>query len=76
MPPTDRAHRSKPGLHVLRDIDLATLAEFIDWGPFFQTWDLAGSFPEDPRRPAGRRDGARVFADAQAMLQTISEKNG
>jgi 5-methyltetrahydrofolate--homocysteine methyltransferase len=36
----------KPGLHVLRDVDLATLAGFIDWGPFFQTWDLAGSYPK------------------------------
>jgi 5-methyltetrahydrofolate--homocysteine methyltransferase len=36
----------KPGLHVLRNVDLTTLADFIDWGPFFQTWDLAGSYPK------------------------------
>ena len=36
----------KPGLHVLRNIDLSTLADYIDWGPFFQTWDLAGSYPK------------------------------
>jgi 5-methyltetrahydrofolate--homocysteine methyltransferase len=66
----------KPGLHVLRDIDLATLAEYIDWGPFFQTWDLAGSYPEDPRRRGRRRSGARTSSPtAQAMLeQIIAEK--
>ena len=31
---------------VLPDLDLAVLAEYIDWGPFFQTWDLAGSYPK------------------------------
>jgi 5-methyltetrahydrofolate--homocysteine methyltransferase len=42
-----------------RQVDLATLAEFIDWGPFFQTWDLAGSYPKILDDAAGRRDGAR-----------------
>jgi 5-methyltetrahydrofolate--homocysteine methyltransferase len=60
-----RPSRRKPGLHVLRDIDLATLAEYIDWGPFFQTWDLAGSYPKILDDAAGRRDGARSLADAQ-----------
>jgi 5-methyltetrahydrofolate--homocysteine methyltransferase len=31
---------------VLRNQDLAELANFIDWAPFFQTWDLAGRFPD------------------------------
>uniref|UniRef100_UPI0035B06E89 methionine synthase n=1 Tax=Accumulibacter sp. TaxID=2053492 RepID=UPI0035B06E89 len=61
----------KPGLHVLRDIDLATLAEFIDWGPFFQTWDLAGSFPKILDDPLVGETAREVYADAQKMLHTI-----
>jgi 5-methyltetrahydrofolate--homocysteine methyltransferase len=59
---------------VLRDIDLATLAEFIDWGPFFQTWDLAGSFPKILDDPLVGETAREVYADAQKMLQTIIEE--
>jgi 5-methyltetrahydrofolate--homocysteine methyltransferase len=65
---------NKPGLHVLRDIDLATLAEFIDWGPFFQTWDLAGSFPKILDDALVGETAREVYADAQKMLQTIIEE--
>jgi len=34
------------GRRVFKNFDLAELARYIDWGPFFQTWDLAGPFPE------------------------------
>ena len=65
----------KPGRHVLRDVDLATLAEYIDWGPFFQTWDLAGSFPKILDDDVVGEAARSVFADAQAMLaQIIAEK--
>jgi 5-methyltetrahydrofolate--homocysteine methyltransferase len=43
------------------DVDLAELVDYIDWGPFFQTWDLAGRFPEDPRRRGRRRDRPRAL---------------
>src|SRR5690606_28934438 len=33
------------GRREFRNVDLATLAKYIDWGPFFQTWDLAGAYP-------------------------------
>ena len=33
------------GRRVFKNVDLATLARYIDWGPFFQTWDLAGPYP-------------------------------
>jgi 5-methyltetrahydrofolate--homocysteine methyltransferase len=33
------------GRRVFKNVDLAELANYIDWGPFFQTWDLAGPFP-------------------------------
>jgi cobalamin-dependent methionine synthase I len=38
---------AKPALGIQAfDIDLAELVDYIDWGPFFQTWDLAGSYPK------------------------------
>ena len=63
------------GLHVLKDIDLATLAEYIDWGPFFQTWDLAGRFPAILDDAVVGETARGVYADAKAMLaQIIGEK--
>lgn len=61
----------KPGLHVLREVDLATLADYIDWGPFFQTWDLAGSFPKILDDAIVGETARSVFADAKAMLDKI-----
>ena len=66
---------AKPGLHVLRDVDLATLAEYIDWGPFFQTWDLAGAFPKILDDEVVGETARSVFADGKAMLEKlIAEK--
>ena len=66
---------AKPGLHVLREVDLATLARYIDWGPFFQTWDLAGSFPKILDDTVVGEAARSVFADGKAMLeQIISER--
>ncbi len=66
---------NKPGLHVLREIDLATIAEYIDWGPFFQTWDLAGRYPQILEDAVVGETARSVFADGQAMLkQLIAEK--
>jgi 5-methyltetrahydrofolate--homocysteine methyltransferase len=59
------------GTKSFRAYDLKTLAEYIDWTPFFQTWELSGRYPEildDPRQGEAAR---QLFADAQAMLQTI-----
>ena len=47
------------GTRVFENCDLAELARYIDWTPFFQTWELKGRYPEDPRgREAGRRPRA------------------
>ncbi len=62
---------AKPGLHVLREVDLATLAEYIDWGPFFQTWDLAGAFPKILDDAVVGETARSVFADGKAMLEKL-----
>jgi len=62
---------NKLGITALGDLDLATIAKYIDWSPFFQTWDLAGKYPrifDDTRIGEQAR---QVFADAQAMLEKI-----
>ncbi|WP_282958452.1 vitamin B12 dependent-methionine synthase activation domain-containing protein, partial [Denitratisoma oestradiolicum] len=59
------------GVIVLRDIDLATLARYIDWGPFFQTWDLAGSYPKILEDATVGEAARNVFRDGQEMLTQI-----
>jgi 5-methyltetrahydrofolate--homocysteine methyltransferase len=61
------------GTRVLKNYDLAAIAERIDWGPFFQTWELSGPFPailEDPVVGAAARN---VYAEGRAMLKRIVE---
>ena len=59
------------GTRVWQDWDLAELARYIDWTPFFQTWELKGVYPkildDEKQGPAARQ----LFADAQAMLEKI-----
>ena len=62
---------ARPGITVFDDYDLAELVTRIDWGPFFQTWELAGRFP-DILDDATVGEAARsLYVDAQAMLQRI-----
>ncbi len=59
------------GRRVIRNIDLAELLPFIDWTPFFQTWDLAGKFPAILTDEVVGEEATRVYNDAQAMLKKI-----
>ena len=61
------------GRRVFRNYDLAELAHYIDWGPFFQTWDLAGAFPAILDDEVVGEQARKVYADAQAMLKKIIE---
>jgi 5-methyltetrahydrofolate--homocysteine methyltransferase len=63
------------GVRVLDNFPLATLREFIDWSPFFHTWELKGVYPrilDDPRQGEQAR---LLFTEANALLDTIVEKN-
>ena len=59
------------GRRHFRNVDLATLANYIDWGPFFQTWDLAGPFPAILTDPVVGESASNVYREAQAMLKKI-----
>ncbi|MDP2369739.1 methionine synthase [Rhodoferax sp.] len=61
------------GRRVFKNFDLSELARFIDWGPFFQTWDLAGPYPAILRDEVVGAEATRVFADAQALLKQVIE---
>ncbi|MBY0454374.1 MAG: methionine synthase [Burkholderiaceae bacterium] len=62
-----------PGRRLFKNFDLNELAAFIDWGPFFQTWDLAGPYPAILSDAVVGAEATRVFADGQAMLKKIIE---
>ncbi len=59
------------GRRVFKNFDLAEAAKYIDWGPFFQTWDLAGPYPAILDDEVVGEQARKVFADAQAMLRKI-----
>lgn len=63
------------GVRVFEDYDLNELVEYIDWTPFFISWDIAGKYPaifDDPKRGEAARN---LFDDAQKLLkQMIEEK--
>ena len=61
------------GRRVFKNFDLAELARYIDWGPFFQTWDLAGPFPAILKDEIVGTEAQRVFSDGKRMLQRLME---
>ncbi|GGY51725.1 methionine synthase [Pseudoduganella albidiflava] len=61
------------GRRLFRNVDLALLAQYIDWGPFFQTWDLAGPFPAILTDEVVGEAATKVFEEGQALLKRIIE---
>ncbi|HEY9210721.1 MAG TPA: methionine synthase [Methylotenera sp.] len=59
------------GRRVFKNIDLSLIAQYIDWSPFFQTWDLAGPYPAILTDKVVGEAATKVFAEAQAMLKKI-----
>jgi 5-methyltetrahydrofolate--homocysteine methyltransferase len=59
------------GARVLDDWDLADLARYIDWTPFFQTWELKGRYPAILKDEKQGEAARQLFDDAQAMLKRI-----
>jgi 5-methyltetrahydrofolate--homocysteine methyltransferase len=59
------------GVKVLKEFDLATLAKYIDWGPFFIAWEMPGKFPEVLSDKIFGVEATRLFNDAQKLLEKI-----
>ncbi|SFK90823.1 methionine synthase [Lysobacter sp. cf310] len=69
-PPAPR----QPGLHVFDDYPLAELVDYIDWTPFFNTWELAGRYPAILTDEVVGAQASELYRDARAMLKRIVEE--
>jgi 5-methyltetrahydrofolate--homocysteine methyltransferase len=62
------------GTRVLRDVPLATLRPYIDWSPFFLTWELKGKYPRILEDRELGEPARKLFDDAQELLQRIMDE--
>ncbi|MCB9740178.1 MAG: methionine synthase [Deltaproteobacteria bacterium] len=62
---------ARPGITPIDDVSVATLRDFIDWTPFFQTWELRGAYPAILQDAQQGETARTLFAEAQAMLDRI-----
>jgi 5-methyltetrahydrofolate--homocysteine methyltransferase len=61
----------QPGLASLKNYPLEKLVPYIDWAPFFQTWDLVGKYPAILEDPVVGEAARNVFRDGKAMLDRV-----
>jgi 5-methyltetrahydrofolate--homocysteine methyltransferase len=59
------------GNKVFTNYDLKEIAEYIDWTPFFHSWEMKGAYPKILKDPERGIEATKLFNDAQAMLQKI-----
>ena len=59
------------GVHKFDSYPLDKIAEYIDWSPFFQAWELSGRYPKILQDAVVGEEARKLFADAQAMLKKI-----
>lgn len=82
-----RANRFKPdwqkynppvpkhtGIMMLSDYDLSELRKYIDWTPFFQSWQLAGKYPQIFNDPIVGVEAKKLWNDAQELLDRIIDE--
>jgi len=63
---------ARPGLHVIDDVTVEQLAEIIDWTPFFQAWELRGSYPRILDDPRVGEQARQLFDDAKRVLAAMA----
>ncbi|MBT6497723.1 MAG: methionine synthase, partial [Planctomycetaceae bacterium] len=63
------------GQRVIENQPLAKIAEYIDWSPFFQAWELRGKFPKILDDPDCGEEAKKLYADAQALLKRIIDED-
>jgi 5-methyltetrahydrofolate--homocysteine methyltransferase len=59
------------GVRVLHDFPLATLRDYIDWTPFFHTWELKGVYPRIFEHEKYGEQAKQIFAEANQLLEQI-----
>jgi 5-methyltetrahydrofolate--homocysteine methyltransferase len=65
----------QPGLHVFEDWPIADLVDYIDWTPFFQTWEIKGRYPDILEDEEAGEAARNLFRDGQDMLQRIIDND-
>ncbi|XVX22101.1 methionine synthase [Actinomycetota bacterium] len=75
-PPAPQVEPDEAGerVVVLRDYPLTELRDYIDWGPFFLAWEMKGRFPDILNNPATAEAATRLYEDAQAMLDRLTDE--
>jgi 5-methyltetrahydrofolate--homocysteine methyltransferase len=63
------------GTQVWKNIDLATIAKYIDWGPFFIAWEMPGRYPQVLEDPIYGAEAQKLFADANRLLEQVIKEN-
>jgi len=62
------------GVKVVEDVTLQEIVDYIDWTPFFQTWELHGKFPRILEDEVVGAEAKKLFSDAQKMLQQLVQE--
>ncbi len=70
IPPTP----VKPGVHIIDDMDVATLRQYIDWTPFFMTWSLMGKYPAILDHEEVGEEAKRLYKDANDLLDRVEKE--
>ncbi|WP_455218736.1 methionine synthase, partial [Kaarinaea lacus] len=66
---------NKYGIQVIEDYPLQSIRHYIDWTPFFHTWEIKGSYPKVLSDPDKGQEAQKIYDDAQNMLDTIIKEN-
>ncbi|NUO34132.1 MAG: methionine synthase, partial [Dermatophilaceae bacterium] len=69
-----RSHKASQHVKAFHDYPLGELRRYIDWQPFFNAWELKGSFPDILNNPASGQAARKLYDDAQAMLDRIEQE--
>ncbi len=64
----------KPGVHIIDDMDVATLRQYIDWTPFFMTWSLMGKYPAILDHEEVGEEAKRLYKDANDLLDRVEKE--
>ncbi|MFZ0488995.1 MAG: methionine synthase [Salegentibacter sp.] len=65
---------NQPGIQVIEDFDLRKLQDYIDWSPFFRSWDLHGRYPDILKDEKVGEQARSLFSDAQELLKKILDE--
>jgi 5-methyltetrahydrofolate--homocysteine methyltransferase len=63
---------AEPGMHILDDITVSQLRDYIDWTPFFQAWELRGKYPAILEDPKLGKEAKKLLDDASDMLDRLA----